>query len=254
MGGPAAPPGTQNSTSDAPQNRPQASFTVPPMGTYTHQMGPIEFGPGGQISQTQHIHVGPVPVAVPASGEIPPEGMQLDAPLGGIPLGLPPGAIPFVPPGFGAPPQVNIRFGPPQQTNNQPGPPQSSNTQPGAPQPHQPVIIRFGRPPQAGNIRGPQLGNIRFGPPRPGQVSVVGFRMESVPIQGMGFPGGAVGMGGDGPMITPAQQQLYQQHTQQQATAPGGGGGGPRGQQNSSAGDQENSQDPSSHTEDMELD
>ena len=230
----ALPQATAAGTSNAPPNEPmssvppaqrssQGNFTIHPGSAFSHHVGPIEFGPGGQISQTQHIHLGAV--AVPPPGEIPPEGIQLDAPLGGVPFALPPGAIPFVPPGnvrFGTP-QVNIRLGPPQ-TSNRPRPPRTSNIQPGPPLPR----------------NHPRVGNIRFGPPH---ISVVGFRMEGVP---MGMPGGAMGMG-QGPVITPAQQQLYQQHAQQQV--------GNGEQQNSATGGQRDSQEPPPHpNDDMELD
>lgn len=215
------------------QGSSQGNFTVPPVSTFSHHVGPIEFGPGGQITQTQHIHLGTVPVAMHAPGEIPPEGIQLDGPLGGIPFAIPPGAIPFVPPGnvrFGAP-QVNIQFGPPPAIHR-PGPPQSSNIQQGPLRPQSRPS-----PPRAGNVRGP---------PQTRHIRMVGFHMEEVPLS---VPGGAMGMGmgmGNGPIITPAQQQLYQQHTAQQQMEAGGQNEGEQWN---------NSQEPPAHPDDdMELD
>jgi hypothetical protein len=229
--GPMGPHPTIPPTSAPPAQG--TSQTLPPRSTFSHHMGPIEFGPGGQISQTQHIHLGTV--QLPPPGDIPPEGIQLDAPLSGLPFALPPGAIPFVGPGnirF-RPPQINIRFRPPRS--------QAANPNPSRPQ-HGAGRVVIPRPAPGANIR--------LGPPRAGHISVVGFRMEGVPIHMSG--GAALGLG-NGPVITPEQQQLYQQHAQQQQAADDDAGGG---QQNSTEGGQWNFPDdpPPPPSDDMELD
>ena len=221
------PMGTHPNTQPSSVPLAQGASQTPPRSTFSHHVGPIEIGPGGQISQTQHIHLGTV--QVPPPGDIPPEGIQLGA---GLPFALPAG---FVGPEniHIGPPQINIRFQPPhnRMAHPNPGRPRiQSHLQRGTGR-----IVQPHQAPRA---------NIRMGPPRPGQISVVGFRMEGVPIH---MPGGAALGFGNGPVITPEQQQLYQQHTQ---TTDGGG------QQNPAAGGQWNFPDdpPPPPSDDMELD
>lgn len=177
------------------QGTTQATFPIPPMGTYSHQVGPIQFGPGGEISQTQHIHLGHMPIH--PVGDMPPGSIQFNIPAG-VPFNLSPGGIQIgVSPGGNStstpqptssvPQPRGVHFGVPHAMNIRPAPHPSVNTQPAGPLP----------------------GNIQFGAARPGHISVVGFRMEGIPL-----PGGVPPMGDDGPIITPEQQQMYQQHSQ----------------------------------------
>ena len=226
----AGPMGSHPNTQPSSVPPAQGTSQTPPRSTFSHHVGPIEIGPGGQISQTQHIHLGAV--QVPPPGDIPPEGIQLEA---GLPFALP---VPFVRPGniHVRPPQINIRFESPRNRMAHPNP--------GRPQTQSHLQRGAGRVVQPRQALG---ANIRMGPPRAGQISVVGFRMEGVPIHMAG--GAALGLG-NGPIITPEQQQLYQEHTQQQPPPDSGG------QQNSAAGDQWNFPDdpPPPPSDDMELD
>lgn len=197
------------------QGATQTTFSIPPMGSYSHQVGPIQFGPGGEISQTQHIHLGQIPI--PPVGDMPPGSIHFNIPAG-VPFNLSPGSMQFgFPPGgnptstpqpassapqpprgvhFGVPHAVNIRPAPHHSVNIHPGPPHLVNPQPAVPLP----------------------GNIRFGAARPGHISVVGFRMEGIPLPAVGVPP----TGDEGPFITPEQQQMYQQHSQQPPPDSGG--------------------------------
>ena len=234
--------------------------------------------------QTQHIHVG-VPLNFPPSGVAPDGGSG-----GGVQIELPPVSIgmvdpqgvqiwpPVLPTTSREPPAPTTRSGPPPRIN--------IHTR-GGPLGRPPrVVIRQGQRPQHQYLpRGtnplrpmniqfnaPQSGNIRFGPPPPGagHISVVGFRMEGVPVQ---VAGGAMPMAmGSGPVITPAQQQLYQQQMQQTGGSEGSQSsqqqqmGGSEGSQNSrqqqmggSGGPQNSTQGdrwtpPPPPNDDMELD
>ena len=235
----AAAAGGQGSSGPPPMN-----FTVP------------------SSTGTTHIHVGTMPT--PETAEPPHMGAYI-------------GEIPFPFPGFPSnirfgPPQVDIHFAPPRPSNQAP---QRNNQRARAPQQGYTYTPRANNPPQGAiRVRGPLQsrgniqfggtpqagGNIRFGHPQPGQIQVVGIRMEGVPIQ---VPAGGLVMGGGiggqgGPIITPQQQQLYQQHTQQ--TSAGARSEGPPPQNSTTEGNQQQwdfevePTNPPPQDEDMELD